>query len=180
MKKIPNWESGNLVRRAVLQSPVLSEFKASNLRGVWENAVYVVYSYETPIVVYSSVTNKYFETTEKFSVTTSKQQGQVTRYVRTQAVTQDDLLAIINDPTYIPMTTAQKAGVHVGMLCRVTRKGVHCKGSIVRVVSDDGWDHVMVEDVFAVRTEKWASCETSAIGVRLSQLEVIHDLEKES
>lgn len=166
MKRVTNTDSGLCVQHRI-------EFRGSNLCGVWEEEAYIVYSYQTPIVVYSCHTDKYFRSAESFSITTSKQQGQVTRFVTTQLVTQEDLVAVINNPTYDPQTPAQKRGIGIGTLCRVTRTRVYRKGSVVRVVTDDGWDRVTVEDVFAVRTESFAGLPAYDTSIRLSQLEPI-------
>ena len=152
------------------------DFQGSNLKGVWQGHVYVVYSYDTPIVVYSDVTWRWFQTMEKFSVTTSKQQSQLghalpstTRWVR-----QDDLLNVIDKPDYIPATELERAGLQVGDLCRVTRSGALKKGSVVRVAEDPGTPElVYVEEVIAERSPKWHSWDGRTF-TRIKYLEKIN------
>lgn len=53
------------------------EFQGSNLKGVVENGVYVVYSYSTPVLFYDG--EKWVRNSTKYSATTSKQLTQACR-----------------------------------------------------------------------------------------------------
>ncbi len=69
MKKIANRDAADYVAKRV-------EFDGSNLLARWEGAKYVVYSYgyHFPLLVYAD--DIWFETSSKFSVSTSKQLSQ--------------------------------------------------------------------------------------------------------
>ena len=54
------------------------EFQGANPFGVWESKdVYVVYSYGKHFPMYACINGEWFETMEKYSVSTSKQQNQL-------------------------------------------------------------------------------------------------------
>ena len=69
MKRIANKDAADYVAKRV-------EFDGSNLLARWEGAKYVVYSYgyHFPLLVYAD--DIWFETSSKFSVSTSKQLSQ--------------------------------------------------------------------------------------------------------
>lgn len=172
MPRVTNANAGACARN-------FSSFYGSNLSGGWEGDTYIVYSYAAPILVYSKLTCKWFMTKEKFSKTTSKHLSQVSFAVQPQPVQHDELLQIIIQPKYVPLTEPQKMGIDVGDLCRITHSnGVFRKGSIVRVESTNWWDTVNVSEVLAVRTKRYADTywNEPAIGpaVRLHALERIN------
>ena len=71
-KRIANKDAADYVAKRV-------EFDGSNLLARWEGAKYVVYSYgyHFPLLVYAD--DMWFETTSKFSVSTSRQLSQCRR-----------------------------------------------------------------------------------------------------
>jgi hypothetical protein len=155
-------------------------FYGSNLSGGWEGDTYIVYSYKTPIMVYSKQTCKWFMTKRKFSKTTSKHLSQVSFCVQPQPVTHEQLLQILIQPKYIPVTTAEERGIREGDLCRITHSnGVFRKGSVVRVESVNWWDTVNVSEVLAVRTKHFSKMywneNQRTVTVNLTSVEKIHE-----
>ena len=53
-----------------------TEFVGSNTFGRWENGAYVVYSYGTHFPMYVYRGTQWYENSDKYSVSTSKQQNQ--------------------------------------------------------------------------------------------------------
>ena len=71
MVKIANKNASSLIGNLV-------EFQGSNTFGVREkDGVYVVYSYGKHFPMYACINGEWFETMEKYSVSTSKQQTQL-------------------------------------------------------------------------------------------------------
>lgn len=155
-------------------------FYGSNMSGTLEGDTYIVYSYAAPILVYSNLTNRWFVTQEKFSVTTSRHVGYASWGVSPQHVRHYDLLQVIAQPEYIPLTEPQKMGIAVGDLCHIKHSnGVFRKGSVVRVAAFSWWDSALVTEVMAVRTKRYANTywnePTMGVAVRLHALEKVHD-----
>jgi len=173
MPRVPNMHSGSFAHN-------FKRFYGSNLSGGWEGDTYIVYSYKTPIMVYSKQTRKWFTTKRKFSVTTSKHLSQVSVNVMPQPVTHEQLLQILVQPEYIPVTAAEERGIREGDLCRVTHSnGVFRKGSVVRVESVNWWDTVNVSEVLAVRTKRFSKMywdeNQRTVTVNLTSVEKIHE-----
>lgn len=131
-------------------------FKGSNLCGGWEGDVYVVRSYDTPIMAYSRVTQEWYMTKERFSTTTSKHQYQASAGIICTGVDQDELLQVINTPGYRPLTELDKRGMHVGDVVRVTNSnGAYIAGSLVRIDEYTSMtDRIEVTPIIAVRTRR--------------------------
>lgn len=73
------------------------DFKASNLHGVNETSVYVVYSYKWyPLFAYSYITRKWYENSERYSVSTSRQKSQSHPHQETIKMTHEELKDFIN------------------------------------------------------------------------------------
>jgi hypothetical protein len=72
-------------------------FIANNLKGVVEGNFYIVYSYGWyPLFAYYSDTNTWFENSERYSVSTSKQRGQCHPQTDTLTISHDDLKQFIS------------------------------------------------------------------------------------
>lgn len=69
-------------------------FKGNNLRGYANNKHYVVYSYNTPILLYKRGT--WFKTMEKYSPTTSKHLTQCTYSIEAIFVPEKFLIEELN------------------------------------------------------------------------------------
>ena len=69
-------------KQVELALEVLEPFKHGNsMRAVSENGWYKVYSYDTQIARYSVIEDTWYVNPNKYSVTTSKQQGLVRRVI---------------------------------------------------------------------------------------------------
>ena len=80
----------NAKSRQFVQS--LQPFEANNLRGVKEGNFYVVYSYKWyPLFAYYYDTYTWFENSERYSVSTSKQRGQCHPHTDTISMTHEEL-----------------------------------------------------------------------------------------
>ena len=70
----------------------LEPFKASNLSGIIEGKFYVVYSYKWyPLFIYSYVEEKWFQNSDRYSVSTSKQYGQAHPHTDCIALTHEQM-----------------------------------------------------------------------------------------
>lgn len=88
-------------RRCKDQVNNLEEFKGSNLSGVNHGSLYVVYSYGWyPLFVYNRVQDLWLENSEKYSVSTSRQQSQARPNSKTISASQDVLRDMIHNCQY--------------------------------------------------------------------------------
>lgn len=76
-------------------------FQANNLKGVVHTTVYVVYSYNWyPLFAFSFITQKWYENTDKYSVSTSKQKTQCHPRLDTIKMTHEELKEFIDKTRY--------------------------------------------------------------------------------
>ncbi len=77
-------------------------FEANNLKAVWRyvslnEGLYIIYSYNWyPLFVYDKAQDKWFENSEKYSVSTSKQRGQCHPQVETILKTLEEIQDFIS------------------------------------------------------------------------------------
>lgn len=89
MKKITNSQARKHVENLI-------PFKGNNLSGVVEGRLYIVLSYGYwPLFAYDMVTNRWFENTDKYSVTTSKHRSQSKPLLHTTGMTLDEMNNLI-------------------------------------------------------------------------------------
>ena len=74
MKKISNIKASEYTSQQI-------EFKGSNTFGEWKNDCYTVYSYGYHFPMYVFKGGKWYENSNKYSQTTSKQQTQLRPYL---------------------------------------------------------------------------------------------------
>jgi hypothetical protein len=73
------------------------EFKGSNLKGVNEKDFYVVYSYDWWVLfAYDRFNNVWYENSERYSVSTSKQRSQCHPHSNTIQMTHQELKDLIS------------------------------------------------------------------------------------
>lgn len=76
----------------------MTPFQASNLSGKFctINRLYIVYSYNWyPLLVFCFKTDKWFENSEKYSASTSRQLSQCRPHANTTLVTHEQLKSLI-------------------------------------------------------------------------------------
>ena len=94
MKKIANKNGGEYTANC-------TEFNGNNTFARWENGAYVVYSYGYHFPMYVWKNSGWFENSDKYSVSTSKQQTQLrpNTYPKMRMVNTEQLKQIIKAKT---------------------------------------------------------------------------------
>ena len=91
----------NTRSRAYVQSTLA--FKAHNLSAEWRGPLYVVLSYGYwPLFIYDQRSGKWYENSDRYSVTTSKQRSQSHPWEDTHKATRAACDAFIEDNALLP------------------------------------------------------------------------------
>lgn len=80
----------------------MEPFSASNLSGVIEGKFYVVYSYKWyPLFIYSYAEGRWFENTDRYGVSTSKQRSQSRPHENCISLTHDQMKDLLQGRTVV-------------------------------------------------------------------------------